>query len=149
MFANFEKRLLQLALKFPDKPPSFRRGSEVCGAWTVIERTSHELLLEWSVKGVSGATWFYLPENENILVYGNSITYPKGWIRYEEKVYQAQPGKNLTLKAFGHLRNDKLSLVERVRFAMIDLFLAGVTSVHQVYSKLLLYSTLKKVTSEL
>ena len=115
VFSSIEKPLLVAALKtvlrnnvatkftldnynlgvLEDRRFRFKVGDEVL-VWKVISRENNEILMKWEVGNLSGTTWFYIPSDENCLVFGSSFLVPRENYR-EEKQYKSEPKKNLLL----------------------------------------------------
>jgi len=115
--------------------------------WKVISREKNEILLKWEFKGASGTTWFYIPRDENVLVFGSSILLPKDKLNsLEDKVFKKEP-KELYIDAARTLPHES-PLGIKVK----NIIVRGITSVtlqvHQLYSKYLLLSTYNKIISE-
>jgi len=110
--------------------------------WRVVGRESDEILLEWSWRGLQGTTWFHIPSNENVLVFGSSIPLP----RVEERHHASIPMK-LYMDASRNLPPDA-PVGLKVRAAVIKTLVKVVTVVHVTYSKYLLLSTYHRLLEE-
>jgi len=113
--------------------------------WRVINREKNEILMKWELGGGSGTTWFYIPRDENCLVFGSSILVPKTNDKKEE-VYQKET-KQLFIEASRTLPTS-VSVGTQVKNFLIKTFLAATIPIHQLYSKYLLVSTFNKIVSE-
>jgi len=156
LFSSFEKPVLSLVLKTILKSPGhdtevlayrafkFKVGDKVM-VWKVISREHNEILMKWEVGNLSGTTWFYIPRDENVLVFGSSFLVPKD--NYgEEKQFKSEP-KKLYIDAARTLPEDFPSRA-KVKSLVIKSIFSIVTPIHRLYSKYLLLSTYNKVMVE-
>jgi len=164
VFSNLEKPLLVAALKtvlrknvstrftldnyntgiLEDRRFRFKVGDEVL-VWKVISRENNEILMKWEVGNLSGTSWFYIPSDENCLVFGSSFLVPKE--NYgEEKQFKSEP-KKLYLDAARNLPYE-LPTVSKVKSTVIKATTSILTPIHRLYSKYLLLSTYNKVMEE-
>jgi len=122
----------------------FKVGDEVL-VWKVISRENNEILMKWEVGNLSGTSWFYIPSDENCLVFGSSFLLPKeNW--GEEKQYKSEP-KKLYLDAARNLPSEFPS-ASKVKATLIKAVTSIITPIHRLYSKYLLLSTYNKVMME-
>lgn len=158
IFSNLEKPILLNLLKLTDKnfiPDDsvlefrafrFQVDDQVL-VWKVISREKNEILMKWEFKGISGTTWFYIPKDENVLVFGSSILMPKEMITVmRDKVTKKEP-KQLYIDAARTLPQDA-SIVDKMKSLVLRTFNTVTISVHQLYSKYLLLSTYNKIISQ-
>merc|ERR1712127_1056644 len=84
IFRRFEGPLIKKFLKddgiddqrmIKIKAFRFALGDEYL-VWRVVARERDEVLLRWEVAGFHGCTWFYIPHNENAMVFGSSFPLP-------------------------------------------------------------------------
>jgi len=165
VFRSIEKPLLVAALKtvlrnnvatkfsldnysnlavLEDRRFRFKVGDEVL-VWKVISRENNEILMKWEVGKLSGTTWFYIPSDENCLVFGSSFLVPRE--NYgEEKQYKSEP-KKLYLEAARNLPYD-LPSASKVKSTVIKAVTSVLTPIHRLYSKYLLLSTYNKIMLE-
>jgi len=161
VFSSIEKPLLVAALKtvlrnnvatkftldnynlgvLEDRRFRFKVGDEVL-VWKVISRENNEILMKWEVGNLSGTTWFYIPSDENCLVFGSSFLLPRENYR-EEKQYKSEP-KKLYLEAARNLPYD-LPSASKVKSTVIKAVTSVLTPIHRLYSKYLLLSTYNKI----
>jgi len=164
VFSSIEKPLLVAALKtvlrnnvatkftldnynlgvLEDRRFRFKVGDEVL-VWKVISRENNEILMKWEVGNLSGTTWFYIPSDENCLVFGSSFLLPRENYR-EEKQYKSEP-KKLYLEAARNLPYD-LPSASKVKSTVIKAVTSVLTPIHRLYSKYLLLSTYNKIMLE-
>eukprot|EP00092_Neocalanus_flemingeri_P060933 GFUD01073156.1.p1 GENE.GFUD01073156.1~~GFUD01073156.1.p1 ORF type:complete len:244 (+),score=35.31 GFUD01073156.1:73-804(+) len=113
--------------------------------WKVISREHNEILMKWEVGNLSGTTWFYIPSDENVLVFGSSFLVPKE--NYgEEKLYKSEP-KKLYIEAARTLP-DELPTKAKIKSTLVKAVFSVVTPIHKLYSKYLLLSTHNKIVNE-
>ena len=150
VFRSFEKPLLKLA--FSLKEPSlehiqFGPGDKVL-LWTVTERTSNEIVLEWQSGGFRGCTWFHVSPDQRHLMFGSSIGYWK--TLYKTKYHTDVSPLQLLLSSVDQLKNNpyEQNLGERLLQSFQRTGFASVIGVHQLYSRLLLQSALKTLVLE-
>ena len=155
IFSNLEKPILVRFLKYNDKhyiPDNdllkysafkFQSNDKVL-VWKVISRENDQILMKWEVGAVSGTTWFYIPRDENVIVFGSSFSMPKE-ISSEEKIFKKEP-KELYLDAARTLPNDTPVGVKLKNF-LIKASATVIIPIHQTYSKYLLLSTYNKILS--
>ena len=150
VFRSFEKPLLKLA--FSLKEPSlehiqFGPGDKVL-LWTVTERTSNEIVLEWKSGGFRGCTWFHVSPDQRHLMFGSSIGYWK--TLYKTKYHTDVSPLQLLLSSVDQLKNNpyEQNLGERLLQSFQRTGFASVIGVHQLYSRLLLQSALKALVLE-
>jgi len=146
---NILGRLLSTKVVEDDRVLDFRSfkfkvGDQVL-VWKVIQRESDEILLKWEVGQASGTTWFYIPRDENVLVFGSSILLPKE-LSGRENLFNIisnnlylHPGKNLPQEQ--SIGGKLGKILQRTAFDFMLYF-------HRIYSKYLLLSTYNKITAE-
>jgi len=122
----------------------FKVNDEVL-VWKVISREYNEILMKWEVGNLSGTTWFYIPRDENVLVFGSSFLIPKE-NSGAEKVYKSEP-KQLYIDAARTLPQELPSRA-KVKSAIIKAAFAVITPIHRIYSKYLLLSTHTKIVNQ-
>jgi len=164
VFGSIEKPLLVAALKtvlrnnvatkftldnynlgvLEDRRFRFKVGDEVL-VWKVISRENNEILMKWEVGNLSGTSWFYIPSDENCLVFGSSFLVPRENYK-EEKQYKSEP-KKLYLEAARNLPYD-LPSASKVKSTLIKAVTSFLTPIHRLYSKYLLLSTYNKIMLE-
>jgi len=164
VFGSIEKPLLVAALKtvlrnnvatkftldnynlgvLEDRRFRFKVGDEVL-VWKVISRENNEILMKWEVGNLSGTSWFYIPSDENCLVFGSSFLVPRENYK-EEKQYKSEP-KKLYLEAARNLPYD-LPSASKVKSTLIKAVTSVLTPIHRLYSKYLLLSTYNKIMLE-
>merc|ERR1711892_1392632 len=83
VFSSFEGPCLEFMSKSqPDRQVlgyrafKFKVGDKVM-VWKVISRENNEILMKWEMGNLSGTTWFYIPSDENVLVFGSSFLVPR------------------------------------------------------------------------
>ena len=156
IFSNFEKPMLSLALKsflsndkyamdtenaLNYKAFKFKVGDRVI-VWKVISREYNQILMKWEVGNLSGTTWFYIPHDENVLVFGSSFLVPRE--NYgEEKQYKSEP-KKLYIDAARTLP-EELPSRAKVKSILVKAVFSIITPIHRIYSKYLLLSTYNKI----
>jgi len=162
VFSNLEKPVLSLALntvlrnevtsKYAQdtervlnyKAFKFKVGDRVI-VWKVISREYNQILMKWEVGNLSGTTWFYIPHDENVLVFGSSFLVPRE--NYgEEKQYKSEP-KKLYIDAARTLP-EELPSRAKVKSTLVKAVFSIITPVHRLYSKYLLLSTYNKILKE-
>jgi len=162
IFSSFEKPLLEFALKsvlrnggsskyaldsenlLKYKAFKFKVGDRVI-VWRVISREYNQILMKWEVGNLSGTTWFYIPPDENVLVFGSSFLVPRE--NYGEvKQYKSEP-KELYIDAARTLP-EELPSRAKVKSILVKAVFSIVTPIHKLYSKYLLLSTYNKIIKE-
>ena len=113
--------------------------------WKVIGREHNEILLKWEFGAASGTTWFCIPADENILLFGSSILVPRDNIGKEE-IYKKET-KHLFIDA-GRTLPDEVPFGAKLKNFLIRTSLSVSLPIHQLYSKYLLVSTHKKIVNE-
>lgn len=111
--------------------------------WRVVARERDEVLLRWEVAGFHGCTWFYIPHNENAMVFGSSFPLP---LDTKERQHTSLP-KKLFIDASRNLPADA-PVGQRFRSGLVRGLVQGVTGVHVMYSKYLLLSAFQRVLEE-
>ena len=72
-FCAVERPLLKLFVS--NKKPflyDFNLGQQIW-VWTVVERTSDEILLEWQHNNTRGLTWFHVSPDQKLIMFGSSL----------------------------------------------------------------------------
>jgi len=100
--------------------------------WEVVQRKPNEILLKWAQGGTEGTTWFYIPRDENALVFGSSIT-----INVEEGL---NLHKNLYVDQISS-ENEKPNPVTVFKALVTQVLFKISVPFHILYSKYLLLST--------
>ena len=70
-----EKTILTKLLLFNAAMPTLaqlKQGRHII-KWTIHERTNREILLTWGIANVHGSNWFFLPEKENVILFGSTL----------------------------------------------------------------------------
>lgn len=158
IFSNLEKPILNQLLKLNDKQYlpddnllkynafKFKTNDKVL-AWKVIGRENDQILMRWEFRGVSGTTWFYIPRDENALVFGSSMSIPKEFTSTsEEKIFKTEP-KQLYIDAARTLPEDS-QLSIKLKNLFIKASAAVIIPIHKTYSKYLLLSTYQKIIKD-
>jgi len=164
VFNRFERPLLTAALKIgsgldKDKKKDALTNDQVLKykafkfkvrdnvlVWKVISREHNQILMKWEVGNLSGTTWFYIPNDENVLVFGSSFLVPKE--NYgEEKIFKSEP-KKLFIDAARTLPDELPSKINKVKSTLIKTAFSIITPIHRLYSKYLLLSTHNKIVNE-
>ena len=112
--------------------------------WKVISRENNEILLKWEAGGVSGTTWFFIPKDENALVFGSSFLLPKP--SGKEEIYKKK-SEQLYIDAARTLP-EEVPVGSKVKNLLVSALLSTVIPIHQLYSKYLLLSTYNQVVNE-
>jgi len=113
--------------------------------WKVISRENNEILMKWELGSASGTTWFCIPRDENVLLFGSSFLLPKE--NYGQKEVLKKEPKQLYIDAARTLE-DTPPLVSRIKNALIRTGLSVTLPIHKLYSKYLLLSTHNKIIKE-
>ena len=92
---------------------------------------------------MSGTTWFCIPRDDNVILFGSSILVPRETSGGKEEIYKKEP-KELYIDAARTLPERSWSLLSRARSVAVSVSL----SLHRIYSKYLLLSTYNKIISE-
>jgi len=124
----------------------FKLGDEYL-LWRVVARETDQILMEWEVGGFQGATWFYIPHNENCLVFGSSFPMPnpnskmKLFTGVSRLLYMEPRGGD-------HSNDGNPGIGAKMRAGFVKGLLKVVTGGHTLYSKYLLLSTYNTVMEE-
>ena len=113
--------------------------------WKVISRENNEILMKWELGGASGTTWFCIPRDENVLLFGSSFLLPKE--NYGQKEVLKKEPKQLYIDAARTLE-DSPPLFSKIKNALIRTGLAVTIPIHKLYSKYLLLSTHNKIIQD-
>jgi len=154
IFRNLERPILVTAIKLKDRDQiigddvlKFRAfkfvKNDTVLVWRVIRREHNEILLRWECGPMSGTTWFCIPRDDNVILFGSSILVPRETSGGKEEIYKKEP-KELYIDAARTLPERSWSLLSRARSVAVSVSL----SLHRVYSKYLLLSTYNKIISE-
>ena len=154
IFRNLERPILVTAIKLTDRDQiigddvlKFRAfkfvKNDTVLVWRVIRREHNEILLRWECGPMSGTTWFCIPRDDNVILFGSSILVPRETSGGKEEIYKKEP-KELYIDAARTLPERSWSLLSRARSVAVSVSL----SLHRVYSKYLLLSTYNKIISE-
>jgi len=107
----------------------------------VVQRKDNEILLKWAQGGTEGTTWFYIPRDENVLMFGSSITTK---INVEEGLNLQ---KNLYVDQISS-ENEKPNSVTVFKASVIQILFKISVPFHVLYSKYLLLSTHNSLIEE-
>ena len=154
IFRNLERPILVTAIKLTDRDQiigddvlKFRAfkfvKNDTVLVWRVIRREHNEILLRWECGPMSGTTWFCIPRDDNVILFGSSILVPRETSGGKEEIYKKEP-KELYIDAARTLPERSWSLLSRARSVAVSVSL----SLHRIYSKYLLLSTYNKIISE-
>jgi len=154
IFRNLERPILVTAIKLKDRDQiigddvlKFRAfkfvKNDTVLVWRVIRREHNEILLRWECGPMSGTTWFCIPRDDNVILFGSSILVPRETSGGKEEIYKKEP-KELYIDAARTLPERSWSLLSRARSVAVSVSL----SLHRIYSKYLLLSTYNKIISE-
>ena len=124
----------------------FQKNDSVL-VWKVIRREHNEILMKWEFGSLSGTTWFCVPHDDNVLLFGSSLLMPKDHPSGQEEIYKKEP-KELYVEAARTLPERGTSLVSQARSVIVNASLSLLIPLHKMYSKYLLVSTYNKIISE-
>ena len=124
----------------------FERNDKVL-VWRVIRREHNEILLKWEFGALSGTSWFCIPRDDNVLLFGSSILIPRDTRAGQEEIYKKEP-KQLYIDAARTLPEKGESLITKARSLVIQTSLSISLDLHRIYSKYLLLSTYNKIMTE-
>ena len=148
LFSSLEKPLLKLA--FSLKEPlihqcQFHPGDRIL-LWTVTERNREEVLLEWSSGSFRGFTWLHISPDQKYLMFGSSIGYTGLNLPLNTDV---SPSSILvdSYRRFSYNPYEE-PMLRRIVKAIGSITFSTVISIHQLYSRLLLKSTLRNLVLE-
>jgi len=158
IFKNLERPLIVAAMRLKDRDKiigddvlKFRAfkfvKNDTVLVWRVIRREHNEILLRWEVGSVSGTTWFCIPRDDNVLLFGSSILLPRETSAGKEEIYKKEP-KELYIDAARTLPERSSSLISKARSLAVSTFVSVSLPLHRIYSKYLLLSTYNKIISE-
>ena len=156
IFKNIEKPILEAVLMLMKeeghlddevlKYGAFKfKTSDRYLVWKVISRENNEILMKWELGGASGTTWFCIPRDENVLLFGSSFLLPKE--SYGQKEVLKKEPKQLYIDAARTL-DDAPPLVSRIKNTLIWTGLSVTLPIHKLYSKYLLLSTHNKIIKD-
>jgi len=122
---------------------SFSVGDKLL-VWEVVERNRGEVLMKWGNSQVEGLTWFHIPREENVLVFGSAIS--SSLKPVEVPRLPALTKENISI----HDVRWKIlpAYVEYIKMLMIKAFFNVSLPIHKIYSKYLLVSTLNSILNE-
>ena len=150
LFSSVEKPLLKLV--FSLKEPlinhcHFYPGDQVL-VWTVTERNREEVLLEWNAGSFRGFTWLFISPDQKYVMLGSSIGYT-GLKTHLPLNTDVSPSSIISdsYRRFTHNPYEE-PILRRIVNAIGSVTFSAVIWVHQLYSRLLLKSTLKTLVLE-
>ena len=158
IFHNLERPIIIAAMKLTDidrivgddvlkfRAFKFQKNDTVL-LWKVIRREHNEILMKWQFGNLSGTTWFCVPRDENVLLFGSSMLIPRENPSGQEEIYKKEP-KELYVDAARNLPEKGVSLLSRARSLVVTASLSLSLSLHKMYSKYLLLSTYNKILTE-
>lgn len=160
IFTNLERPILVAAMKLKDRDIDkiigddvlkyrafkFERNDKVL-VWRVIRREHNEILLKWEFGALSGTSWFCIPRDDNVLLFGSSILIPRDTRAGQEEIYKKEP-KQLYIDAARTLPEKGESLITKARSLVIQTSLSISLDLHRIYSKYLLLSAYNKIMTE-
>ena len=115
--------------------------------WKVIRREHNEILMKWEFGSLSGTSWFCIPRDENVLLFGSSIIIPRETSGGKEELYKKEP-KELYIDVARTLPDKGVSLLSQARNTIVSTSLSISLSLHRLYSKYLLLSTYNNILSQ-
>ena len=158
IFHNLERPIIIAVMKLKDmdriigddvlkfRAFKFQKNDSVL-VWKVIRREHNEILMKWEFGSLSGTTWFCVPHDDNVLLFGSSLLMPKDHPSGQEEIYKKEP-KELYVEAARTLPERGTSLVSQARSVIVNASLSLLIPLHKMYSKYLLVSTYNKIISE-
>lgn len=158
IFHNLERPIIIAAMKLKDmdriigddvlkfRAFKFQKNDTVL-VWKVIRREHNEILMKWEAGSLSGTTWFCIPRDDNVLLFGSSFLIPKNKPSGQEEIYKKEP-KELYVDAARTLPEKGISLFSQARSAIVNASVSLVIPLHKLYSKYLLVSTYNKILTE-
>lgn len=158
IFQNLERPILVAAMKLSDRNSiigddvlkfrafKFQKNDTVL-VWKVIRREHNEILMKWEFGSLSGTSWFCIPRDENVLLFGSSIIIPRETSGGKEELYKKEP-KELYIDVARTLPDKGVSLLSQARNMIVSTSLSISLSLHRLYSKYLLLSTYKNILSQ-
>ena len=157
IFHNLERPVIIAAMKLTDmdriigddilkfRAFKFQKNDTVL-LWKVIRREHNEILMKWEFGQLTGTTWFCVPRDDNVLLFGSSMLLPKDNPRKEE-IYKKEP-KELYVEAARTLPEKGVSLLSQARSVVVNASVSLLLPIHKMYSKYLLLSTYNKILTE-
>ena len=115
--------------------------------WKVIRREQNEILMKWEFGHLSGTTWFCVPRDDNVLLFGSSMLIPRDNQSGQEEIYKKEP-KELYVDAARTLPEKGVSLLSQARSLVVNAGVSLSVPLHKMYSKYLLLSTYNKILTE-
>jgi len=123
----------------------FRKNDSIL-LWKVVNRENNEILMKWELGGVSGTSWFCIPKDENVLVFGSSFILPPEDLTGKEGIFKKKSEK-LYIDAARTLPEEAPVGLKLKNF-LVNILLKTVIPIHMLYSKYLLLSTYNKIVKE-
>ena len=157
IFHNLERPVIIAAMKLSDmdriigddilkfRAFKFQKNDTVL-LWKVIRREHNEILMKWEFGQLTGTTWFCVPRDDNVLLFGSSMLLPKDNPGKEE-IYKKEP-KELYVEAARTLPEKGVSLLSQARSVVVNASVSLLLPIHKMYSKYLLLSTYNKILTE-
>merc|ERR1711997_367665 len=157
IFHNLERPIIIAAMKLKDmdriigddilkfRAFKFQKNDTVL-VWKVIRREHNEILMKWEFGQLTGTTWFCVPRDDNVLLFGSSMLLPKDNPGKEE-IYKKEP-KELYVEAARTLPEKGVSLLSQARSVVVNASVSLLLPIHKMYSKYLLLSTYNKILTE-
>ena len=140
-----EKTILKVLFQYPDpKLSKFEVGQSIY-AWEIHSRNDHEILLTWQLGVARGSTWFCVPRNENVMMFGTSLETPRLPITASEP--DNEDGSFAKLHSFTYLEKSK-TFIERVKSTFIRLRSRTLMAFHRTYSLILVNAVRRKVSNQ-
>jgi len=158
IFQNLERPIIVAAMKLNDRRTiigdevlkfrafKFQKNDTVL-VWKVIRREHNEILLKWEFGSLTGTSWFCVPRDDNVLLFGSSVLIPRETSSGKEEIYKKKP-KELYIDAARTLPDKGVSLISKARSLFVNTSLSISLQVHRLYSKYLLVSTYNKILSQ-
>ena len=151
--------ILKVAFGLPEADLSQLNVGENIFVWKVVDRNDKEILLSWQQGTVSGHTWFFVPSDENVIIFGTSIATPRllGSGNEPHRTNTDRCGLPVTgdklLSVFTTLRKpntsgETKSCVESVMIAAGILSWQILVTFHSYYSKMLVYAAIRTLSKE-
>lgn len=151
-----EKTILKAVKNLPEyNLDKFEVGQSIY-VWRVSQRNQNEILLTWDVYSMKGSTWFCLPSNEDVIMFGSSIQTTKR-IRHhtehrqksnENDLPTQKPSTMGVLSELFHSPNDRKItniVIENMFYIMHRIPWSIAFKFHEIYSVLLVYGVRRKL----
>ena len=155
VFFKIEKTILKAIKNQPEiNLERFEVGQSIY-VWRVSQRNQHEILLTWEFSSAKGSTWFCLPENEHIIMFGSSIQTPKP-VRHHNEYREKSNDKVITTQKLSTIGvicelffspNDRKSTRTAIEKTLDIIYIITgsiLSKFHKIYSVLLVYGMLRK-----